>query len=385
MGGNHKPMTTGQATLRTFIVDMRKPVLGLLGMAALSGCMNPRAREPAIDPDAARAEIARRLPSGVTPRDAWAVDIFAAFEALEIPPTAENICAVVGVTQQESTFQASPAVPGLAKIVRQEIDDRAKRIGIPKLVVGTALKLRSANGKTYGERIDKATTEKELSEVFEEFIDMVPLGSKLFADWNPIRTGGPMQVSIAFAESHAKEQRYPYPVNDGIRREVFTRRGGMYFGIAHLLDYEATYDQMLFRFADFNAGHYASRNAGFQNALSIAANTKLALDGDLLRYGSSEPSNTELAARKVAAQIELSDADIRRDLELEKEAEFERTKVYKRVFSLAEKTGKRSLPKAVVPNIRLQSPKITRKLTTEWFARRVDERYRQCLKRGSAK
>lgn len=372
-------MITRPATLHTL-----KFILILLVATTLSGCTNPGAREPAIDPDAARAEIARLLPSGVTHRDAWAVDIFAAFEALQIAPTAENTCAVVAVTQQESTFQANPPVAGLAKIVRQEIDDRAGRIGIPQLVVGAALKLRSANGKTYGERIDTATTEKELSEVFEDFIGSVPLGSRLFADWNPVRTGGPMQVSIAFAAAHAKDRRYPYPVDGGIRREVFTRRGGMYFGIAHLLDYPANYDRMLFRFADFNAGHYASRNAGFQNALSIAARTKLALDGDLLRYGSSEPSNTELAARKVAARIELSDADIHRDLELEKTARFERTEVYERVFALAEKTGQRPLPKAVVPSIRLQSPKITRKLTTEWFARRVDERYKQCLKRSAA-
>jgi hypothetical protein len=321
------------------------------------------------------------LPTGVSNPAAWAQDIFAAFEALEIRPTTENACAVIAVTQQESTFQANPPVPGLGKIARREIDARAERYHIPKLLVNAALDLDSPNGKTYAQRLDSAKTEQELSDTFEDFIDIVPLGRRMFGGFNPVRTAGPMQVSIEFAAEHASRHRYPYPVPDTIRREVFTRRGGLYFGIAHLLDYPADYDDMLYRFADFNAGHHASRNAAFQNALGIAAKTKLALDGDLIIHGSEEPSRTELAARKLAQSLQMSDGEIRRDLERGRGEDFAESKLYRRVFELADETRGKPVPRALVPNIRLQSAKITRKLTTEWFAQRVDGRYEECLRR----
>jgi hypothetical protein len=159
----------------------------------------------------------------------------------------------------------------------------------------------------------------------------------------------------------------------------------MYFGIAHLLDYPASYDDMLYRFADFNAGHYASRNAAFQNAVSIASKTTLALDGDLLLRGGSaaEPSKTELAIRRVAERLDLNEAQIRRDLERGEQQDFEQTQLYTRLFALADKASGRRLPRAVVPRIVLKSPKITRRLTTEWFARRVKSHHEACLKRGS--
>ncbi|HEY0685378.1 MAG TPA: DUF1615 domain-containing protein [Steroidobacter sp.] len=353
----------------------------LLCAACLAACSAPQVREPPIDPDVARAEIAKRIPAATKNREGWAIDIFAAFEALSIRPTPENICAVLAVTEQESTYQVNPTVPGLPAIARREIDARASRYKIPQFMVNTALGVESPNGKTYRERLEKVKTEQELNDLFADFIGMVPLGERLFGSFNPVRTGGPMQVSIAYAEEHARDKRYPYPMPGSVRDEVFTRRGGMYFGIAHLLDYPVDYPDMLFRFADFNAGHYASRNAAFQSAVSKLTKTSLALDGDLIIHGSDQASKTELAVRSLGSELDLSEREIRRDLSLGREEAFGQSAVFERVFALADKRLKRPVPLAVVPNIRLESPKITRKLTTEWFAKRVDQRYDRCLAR----
>ncbi len=354
----------------------------------LAGCAtsNGDAGLPGLNAADARSLIVRLLPSSLPDRSGWATDIYAAFATQDIAANTENICAVLAVTEQESTFRADPPVPGLAAIAWQEIDRQADRAGVPRFAVHAALRLTSPNGKTYRERIDAVTTEKQLSEIFEDFISMVPLGKTFLASRNPVRTGGPMQVSIAFAESQVAVNRYPYPVEHSIRHEVFTRRGGMYFGIAHLLGYEAPYTQPLYRFADFNAGRYASRNAAFQNALSIASGVRLILDGDLLPPDAKTDTptgSTELAAVALAKRLDMTAAAIRRDLERGTEAAFERTRLYERVFARGDQAHGRPVPRAVVPTIELKSPKITRKLTTEWFARRVDERYQRCLARAS--
>jgi hypothetical protein len=361
---------------------MRRIALGAAAFVVLASCAVPP-RPPAADPDAVRAKIRGLMPASVANADGWALDMFAAFEALGIEPTNEHVCGVLAVIEQESTYQVDPAVPGLPAIARREIEARAASRHIPKFMVNAALGLRSSDGRTYAERLDRARTERDLSELFEDFIRSVPLGERLFGDLNPVRTGGPMQVSIAFAEKHARERRYPYPMAGGVRAEVFTRRGGLYFGIAHLLDYAAPYDDMIFRFADFNAGHLASRNAAFQNAVNIVSGKRIALDGDLLIEGSRDPSATELAIRSIGERLALGDAQIRSALEQGDEAEFERTALYSRVMAMADAVPPgRPVPRAMVPRIALESPKITRNLTTEWFARRVETRYKRCLARN---
>lgn len=353
--------------------------------AALSGCIPGAQREARVDPDVARAQIEQLLPAKTPNKSGWAVDIFAAFEALGIAPSAQNSCAVIAVTEQESTFQENPRVPGLAGIATKQIETKAAGFGVPRFLVSAALETSSTNGRSYRSRLEGATTEKELSDIYEDLIGRVPLGKRLFGNLNPVRTGGPMQVSIAYAENHVTKKRYPYPIPTDIRAEVFTRRGGMYFGMAHLLDYKVPYDEMLYRFADFNAGPYASRNAAFQNAVNVVARTKLVLDGDVLLHGerSAEPSNTELALRKVANELRLTEPQIRSDLERSQDESFGRSKLYERVFEIADAAGSgRPMPRAMMPNIRLESPKIQRKLTTGWFANRVQGRYEQCLARA---
>lgn len=356
---------------------------GVALAAALAGCAVPGAvDQPAgLGPTQAREALQRLLPATLADRAGWAADIHAALSALELPSTPQHLCAVLAVTEQESGWRADPAVPGLAAIARQEIERRADAAGVPQFAVRAALALRSPDGRSFAERIDAVKTERELSELFDDFIGMVPLGRRFFADDNPVRTGGPMQVSIAFAEAHARKRRYPYAQPGSIRSEVFTRRGGLYFGTAHLLDYDAPYDQPLYRYADFNAGHYASRNAGFQNALAVASGIGVALDGDLLPRNGATLGETERVAYTLAGRIGMSEAAIRRDLSRGADPGFERTTLHERVFAYAERIDRRTLPRAVVPRIDLRSPKFTRKLTTEWFARRVDERYRRCLAR----
>jgi hypothetical protein len=347
----------------------------VLGVAALSGC------DSGPTPEEVRAELVRRIPRSVPDRAGWARDIQAAFAAQELEPSRSNLCAVLAVVEQESTYRADPPVPGLPQIARAEIDRRAARLHVPAFMVEAALQMRAPDGRTYAQRIAALRTEQQLSALFEEMVHRVPLGRRLLGGFNPVRTGGPMQVSIAFAERNARG--YPYPRDGSIRHEVFTRRGGLYFGIRHLLAYPARYTQPLHRFADFNAGWYASRNAAFQRAVSLASGRPLVFDGDLLAPGApmDRPGTTEAALRGMSASLGMDAAAIRAALQRGRTLAFEDTALYRDVFALAERRAGGPLARARVPQIDLSSPKITRKLTTAWFADRANRRWKQCMAR----
>jgi hypothetical protein len=78
----------------------------------------------------------------------------------------------------------------------------------------------------------------------------------------------------------------------------------------------------------------------------------------------------------------MSDSAIHRALDRGEQQDFANSKLYLRVYALAEGIEHKPLPRAQLPGITLKSPKITRKLTTAWFAKRVDARWQRCMARA---
>lgn len=339
-----------------------------------------------------RALALTLLPPNVTrDRSGWAADMLAAFAALRLAPSPENFCAAIAVIEQESGFQADPEVPGLSRIAWREIEARRKQHHIPRLALDAALAKSSPDGRTYRQRIDSFRTERQMSLLYSDIIDELPGGKALLSGYNPVHTGGPMQVSVAFAQEHAREKPYgaalARELGGDLRHAVFTRRGGVYFGVAHLLDYPAPYREPLYRFADFNAGRYSSRNAAFQQALAQLSGKAMRLDGDLLQYEHGVPgaaSATRQAVLKLAGRLRLSPGEIDAGLRQEKSEGFVRTALYQRLFALADAAAGRRVPRETLPRIDLKNPKIRSKITTAWFAGRVNTRYAACLKRAPA-
>jgi hypothetical protein len=184
---------------------------------------------------------------------------------------------------------------------------------------------------------------------------------------NEIDTIGSMQVSVDFALEVAKRRRWlPMSLDDvyALRDDLYTRHGGMYFGVLLLLGHETGYDRKLYRFADFNAGRYSSRNAAFQNQIAELSGKALATDGDLLLYDKSGKvsagvSNTERLCAPClrSSSFELTDEDIRKDLLREKDNDFVQTLTYSALRAPMSRS-----PEAPGfcdgPNIALSSPKI---------------------------
>lgn len=332
----------------------------------------------------------------------WAADMRAAFDDIGISPTRENVCAGIAIISQESGFSANPAVPDLGRISEAALRARLAAIPVLGAAVLAYLERTPQPEDSFMDRIRIARTERDLDLVYRSLVD--ELASRTDLQWivesgvlnryieqrNDISTIGSMQVSVAFALMTARKQRWtPMTLQDSyrVRDELYTRRGGMKYGLLQLLGYDTGYDRKIYRFADYNAGRYASRNAAFQLAVSGVSGVTLARDGDLLVYGAdgkpaATPGNTEKALRHIARTqgLGLSSEDLRRDLLREKKSDFATTRLFGAIRGLyREKTGKMP-PFAAVPDIALSSEKISSRMTTRIFAERVNGRYQRCMK-----
>jgi len=259
-----------------------------------------------------------------------------------------------------------------------------------------------AKGQTrsFYERLKAAKSERDVDVTFREFVAFhrsklpAPLRTAEEAaqlvgldldDLNPITTAGCLQVKVDFAEEHAREHAIDRAL---VRDQLYTREGCLHYGVVRLLDWDAGYDAPIYRFADYNAGLFASRNAAFQEQVAALSGTKLALDGDLLRYNeagrpASEPSQTLTAVVSVATAnaLDLTESRIRRDLGKEKKRAFEETDTWEAIRTLTEARTKKEPAYARLPDVTLDSVKLQGKKTTAWFAQNVDRRYQSCLAR----
>jgi Protein of unknown function (DUF1615) len=216
------------------------------------------------------------------------------------------------------------------------------------------------------------------------------LFNKIIEEKNEIDTAGSMQVSVKFALGEAKKRRWlPMTLDDvyGVRDHLYTRQGGLYYGVKQLLGYDTGYNKKIYRFADFNAGRYASRNAAFQNVVAELSGQALALDGDLLSYGKDgEPlkttTSTEKAVRLANSQhrLSLDEKSIRLDLLKEKDVSFTSTRTFISLRDRYATTTKSPAVFAAVPDISLNSPKLSKSFTTRRFAESVNKRYQACMK-----
>jgi hypothetical protein len=335
----------------------------------------------------------------------WANDLRNALLEHRLPRTRENVCSMIAIVDQESSFNANPRIPNLGEKSVEAIVRKLE--GIPMvggIINGSAqafLERYPTPTNHFLGQIRQAKTERDLDKIFREMSSIVlqskggsvlrdaQVARSFFEGLNEIDTIGSMQVAVTFATQVEEESKNRVLTLDevwALRDRLYTRQGGMYYGALLLLGYESGYTQKIHRFADFNAGRYASRNAAFQAVVMELLNGKLATDGDLLSYGSdgkpaATVSNSEKAVNAVAEKYDLglSAAKIRTDLLQEKTFAFNDTATYRAITQQYQKLKGKQAPYALVPKIVLTSEKTSKILTTEEFANTVNGRYQQCM------
>ncbi|WFF38772.1 DUF1615 domain-containing protein [Moraxella nasibovis] len=373
---------------------MLKRTVFILLTALLAACDITKDEQDAA---LSNKQIAKLLPSHVANKDSWAADMAQIFDQLKLPKTTQNICTAVAVIDQESNFHADPAVPNLGTASLKAIDEKLEE-KFGKTLAKTfrnMLETKPTKDNSFIKQIKKVKTERELDELYQEIFDYFTstykvsglahitklTGAGIDERVNPITTLGSMQVHIDYARAHRRTNMS----DRALRADLYSQYGGLYYGIHRLMMYKADYDKPLYRFADYNSGMYSSRNAAFQQRVSSLTGEKLAIDGDLLLYNDGSPltkkSRSESALIKLlaTAPTPVSERQIRADLKKEKSRDFEATQTYRAVSELFKKKYKKDPAYAIMPQVVISGPKLSRDYDTNWFATRVDKRYQTCM------
>ena len=347
------------------------------------------------------AQLISAAPPGVVDAQGWAIDLLDVLRTQFLPASRENVCSAIAIIAQESGFVADPAVAGLGALGEKTLRAKFDRIPILGRLAIHFLETTPSAGDSYLARIRAARTERDLDMTYRTMVDdagkrsslslLVQSGmlNQMIEDRNDINTIGSMQVSVRFALAKSQERRWlPMTLADvyAVRDDLYTRHGGMYYGVMQLLGYDSGYNRKIYRFADYNAGRYASRNASFQNMISVLTNVKLAHDGDLLLYNKDRQAMVKLSSSEEVLRglikqygLEIDDKKLRADLTKEKTAEFPATQTYLMVRDLFARNTKKQIAFAEVPTIELIGPKIRHHMTTQNFADSVDKRYQKCV------
>ncbi|WP_394752712.1 DUF1615 family protein [Crenothrix sp.] len=337
----------------------------------------------------------------------WSKDLRDTLAVHHLELSRENICAMIAVISQESSFAANPSISVLSEKDLRVL--ATKWIKLPLFERHNErsfiawLRHKPTIRNSYWKRFRNAKTERELDWTYRKMIsDTLSWSSKdnnvlqnnvllrnLLEDANEISTIGSMQVAVSFA-MQIEEQRITRPLNLeevwAMRDRMYTRKGGMYYGALLLLGYDVGYDKKLYRFADFNAGRFASRNAAFQATVAELLGKPVTADGDLLMYDpqgkpATTVSNSEHAINEIIQKYDLglTAIEIHNDLLQEKQINFSHTQTYQIIRQHYQKLMHKQALTAIVPNIVLRSEKNTEMMSTEKFTNTVNSRYQQCM------
>ncbi|WP_353172999.1 DUF1615 domain-containing protein [Acinetobacter rudis] len=354
-------------------------------------------------------QIKKLIPARVNDRASWAEDIASITETLKIPNSKENICSIVAVVDQESNFVANPNVAGLGQKAVKEVSTRLQEKFEDKLGVtlggplanyfNDVLRTQPSVEDNYLKQMSKVKNEQQLDVLYREIFDYMSqhyhvsaltgaaklVGQDIAEKMNPITTLGSMQVHINYAKEHKRNSVN----NNELRDDLYTQYGGLYYGIHRLMLYPAAYDKAIYRFADYNSGMYSSRNAAVQKMVEKLTEIDLSLDGDLLSYDKNgNPLVTNTLSEKaintlfITNKVLITPRQLRNDLKDEKSADFEKTQTYIAISKLyQEKTGKDPIY-AIMPEVVISGPKLSRDYNTNWYASRVNGRFETCMQRA---